>query len=294
DFMVNGWLIEMGIGAAPADLLHDPAFKGLSAETIYDILCTDLRRGRKLMTLRGAAGGDMIDGPSHGRLTDRDDFIRRALMQGLEYHIAAGRGLLPAGLVEEIRSLAQPPVPWEVDLAHWFDEYFLPLESERTYRRLSRRQEATPDIPRPSHMPDLEAMEGRTFGAVIDTSGSMPRALLGRALGTVASYAHAKDVNLVRTVFCDAAAYDQGYVDVATLAYRVKVRGRGGTVLQPGIDLLEKAKDFPRDAPIMIITDAGCDVLSIKRDHAIICPAWAKLPFIPRGPVFRMPGKKVD
>ena len=29
----------------------------------------------------------------------------------------------------------------------------------------------------------------------------------------------------------------------------------GGTVLQPGVDLLEAAEDFPKDGPILIITD---------------------------------------
>ena len=39
------------------------------------------------------------------------------------------------------------------------------------------------------------------------------------------------------------------------IAGRVEVRGRGGTILQPGGDLLLKAKDFPKDAHILIITD---------------------------------------
>jgi len=43
--------------------------------------------------------------------TDREEFCRRALLQGLDYHQAAGRGTLPQGLVEAIRTLtvvAQP------------------------------------------------------------------------------------------------------------------------------------------------------------------------------------------
>ena len=44
------------------------------------------------------------------------------------------RGLLPAGLIEEIRALSQPPIPWDVELAQWFDHYFAPLERRRIDR----------------------------------------------------------------------------------------------------------------------------------------------------------------
>ena len=102
-----------------------------------------------------------------------------------------------------------------------------------------------------------KAVDGRTFAVVLDTSGSMSRALLSKALGAIASYATAREVALVRVVFCDAAYYDQGYMPPEAIAGRVRVRGRGGTVLQPAIGFLERAEDFPKDGPVLIITD-GC------------------------------------
>jgi predicted metal-dependent peptidase len=72
------------------------------------------------------------------------------------------------------------------------------------------------------------------------------------------------------------------------IAGQVKVRGRGGTILQPAIDLLEKAADFPKDGPILIITDGYCDRLSIRRDHAFLMPEGRHLPFVAKGPVFRI------
>jgi predicted metal-dependent peptidase len=116
----------------------------------------------------------------------------------------------------------------------------------------------------------------------------MDRALLGKALGAIASYSTARDVPAARVVFCDAAAYDAGYVPVDDIAGRVKVRGRGGTVLQPGVNLLERADDFPADGPILIITDGQCDVVRIRHEHAWLIPAGATLPFTPKGPVFRV------
>lgn len=294
DYVINSWLIEMGLGELPKfGLLYDPDLKGLSAEAIYDQIVTDLRRFRKLATLRGVGQCDILErGTPEWWTSDDgmalDDFYRRCLNQGLIYHHEQNRGFLPLGLVEEICALNHPPIPWDVELARWFDNYFSPLVQVRSYARPSRRQSSTPDIPRPRYIPDSSAEEGRTFGVILDTSGSMERELLGKALGAIASYSISHDVPYVRVIFCDAFAYDQGYMAPETLAERVQVKGRGGTVLQPGIDMLEAASDFPKDGPLLIITDGFCDRLHIRREHAFLLPAQRYLPFVPKGKVFRI------
>lgn len=296
DYVINAWLTEMGVGERPAGLLYDEQFQGLHAEAVYDRIVTDMRRYRKLATLRGVGLGDVLPGDGEwwqrGSGVDLDAFYRRALAEGLSYHQSQGRGTLPEGLIEEIRALSHPPVPWDVELARWFDEQFTPLENTRSYARPSRRQSSTPDIPRPSWVQNKAALDGRTFGVVLDTSGSMQRALLAAALGAIASYSAARDVPAARVVFCDAAAYDAGYMRPDDIAGRVQVKGRGGTVLQPGIQLLLDAEDFPKDAPILVITDAGCESRLIfeGREHAFLVPRGARLPFVPKGRVFRMQG----
>ena len=55
------------------------------------------------------------------------------------------------------------------------------------------------------------------------------------ALGSIASYAVSKDVPFVRVIFCDADAYDAGYLSPEDIAGRVEVKGRGGTILQPAV-----------------------------------------------------------
>ena len=291
DYVINGWLIAMDVGTVPSfGLLYDPLLKDESAESVYDRMVGDLRTFRKLATLRGFGLGDMLDGKAaewwkHGDGLTLDEFYRRCLAQGLTYH-EAGHGFLPAGLIEDIQALSFPPVPWDVQLGRWFDAHFAPLEPFRSYARLSRRQSSTPDIPRPHWVTNPTAEDGRTFGVVLDTSGSMDRKLLAYALGAIASYSMAHDVPAVRVVFCDALPYDQGYMPPEVIAERVKVKGRGGTILQPAIDLLARAADFPRDAPLLIITDGRCDKLRIARDHAFLMPEGARLPFAPVGPIF--------
>jgi len=293
DFVINSWLTEMQLGERPDGLLYDEQFKGLNAEAIYDRIVNDMRTYRKLATLRGVGLGDIL--PASGGKSNRhsdmdlDDFYRRALRQGLSYHQEQGRGYLPAGMIEEIYALSHPPIPWDVELARWFDEHFTPIEKKRSYARPSRRQSSTPDIPRPNWVLSQAALDGRTFGVVLDTSGSMSRAILAAALGAIASYSAARDVPAARVIFCDAEAHDAGYMKPEDIAGAVKVKGRGGTILQPGVEMLRMADDFPKDAPILIITDAECDkVVLYGREHAYLVPHGARLPFAPKGKVFRM------
>ncbi len=290
DFVINGWLCQMNIGSMPTmGLLYDETLKDLSAEEIYDILIKDLKKNSKLATFRGYGKGDILDegyAASVQKPTTLDDFCKNALRSGLEYHRSEGRGFIPAGLIEEIKALSVPPVPWSVELAQWFDINFSPIERRRTYARPSRRQSSTPYIPRPSLKADIPEYS-RTYAVIIDTSGSMSARMIGMALGAAASYSIAKDVPLVRVVFCDAKAYDIGYVTPDDIAGRVEVKGRGGTVIQPAVELLEKAEDFPAEGPILIITDGYIeDRLEIHREHAFLVPKGHRLPFTPKGKVF--------
>ncbi|WP_189933156.1 vWA domain-containing protein [Streptomyces aurantiogriseus] len=290
DYVINGWLREMQVGTMPEGLLYDRELAGLSAEEVYDRIAGDLRRMRRLSTLRGKGVGDVLGAPlgPPGDYVDLDGFYRRGLAQGLDLHQRQERGYLPGGLVEEIRALSHPPLPWDARLARWFDEFVPRPEPVRSYARPSRRQASTPDIPRAGRYFPPEEIARCTFGVVLDTSGSMDRVLLGKALGAIASYAEARDVPAARVVFCDTAPHDAGYLPVTEIAGRVRVHGRGGTVLQPGIDLLHRADDFPPGAPVLVITDGWCDVLRVRREHAYLIPQGRRLPFTPRGPVFRV------
>lgn len=283
DFVINDWMLEMHVGCMPNGALYDAQFHGLSAEAVYDRLLPELRRYEKLRS------GDLVygqDGTAQNA-EQMDDFYRRALQRGLQYHESSSHGFLPAGLIEEIHALSVPPIAWNVRLGTWFVQHFPTEQLHRSYSRMSRRQSTAPDIPRPAWLHLLEPQEEKTFGVVLDTSGSMPRSLLAAALGAISSYSAARNVHAVRLVFCDAAAYDQGVVRPDSLAEAVHVQGRGGTQLQPGIDLLERAEDFPKDAPILLITDGQCEHLHLHgRIHAYLLPKGRSLPFAAKGEIF--------
>lgn len=289
DFVINDWLVSMNLGMPPdSGLLFDEELRGLPAEHIYLKLAADLRIRRKLTTLRGD-DVDILDERPGRFFTDREEFCRRALLQGLDYSQATGRGLLPAGLIEDIRTLNQPAIPWQAKLAEWIQERFPVPERRRSWARPSRRQSTTPETPRPRFVEPEEERMTRTFGVIVDSSASMDRADLGKALGAIVAYSQAQAVKQVRLVYCDAQPYDEGYVPVESLASRVRVRGRGGTVLQTAVNLLQGQKDFAKECPILIITDGFCEAdLQVANDHAFLLSTGMRLPFATRKPVFQM------
>lgn len=216
-----------------------------------------------------------------------EDACKESLLRGMFLHETLGRGDLPADLVEEIKAINQPAIPWQVELARWIAERFPLEESVRTYSRPSRRQSSTPDIPRPRYIRPHENKNTSTFGVILDTSGSMDKNLLGKCLGAIASYSAAQEIKYIRLVFCDAVPYDEAYVPVEILSQKLKVKGRGGTVIQQAVNYLENVEDFPSEAPILILSDGGFESdLTVNREHAFLVPRKAWLPFIPRGEVF--------
>ncbi len=296
DFVINDWLKDMQVGQMPPlGLLYDPALKQQSAETIYDDLAKNIRKARKLATLRGSGLGDILGDADGLPFVDAETYCRAALAQGLVYYDNRGgqRGTLPLGLVEEILILNQPPIPWDTQLAQWFEQRFLPENRERSYSKPSRRQSATPNIPRPAlRIPPEQGNNTKTFAVILDTSGSMSLRILGSALGAIASYALAHDVGLIRLICCDAAYYDMGWVEPENLQHRFSLRGRGGTELQPGIDhltRLSKTGQFPPRGSVLIITDGYCENhLNIPHDHAFLLPEGRRLPFSTTSQIFWM------
>ncbi len=304
DFKCNQYLVEMGVGVMPQfGALYDPALGTLSAESIYDHLVTHVgsKRGHqsKYRTYAGLGRGDMIlAGPRvvlRGDVTTLEDAWVRALCFGLDAcRIGGGtwgRGLIPAELEEEIEALDVAPIAWDVALAHWFEANVRSPEPVRTYARASRRQAATPDIPRPRYWTPEWIVRQATFGVILDTSASMDRERLATALGAIAAYAESRAVRWVRLVHCDASPYDDGYVDTDEFRRRYPVKGRGGTVLFPAVQYLLAQPDFPPDAPVLLLSDGECepDMPPIPRTHAWVLPTdgWV-VPPRTGGEVFRV------
>ena len=187
---------------------------------------------------------------------------------------------LPAAPVEEPPRLALPPPSWDTRLAAWLDER-IPALGRPQVPALGRSSMG--DLVHPASLVPDEPF--RSFGVVLAASGSTNVGMIGRALGSLASSARARDVRNVRVVYCDASPHDAGWLPPEQIAPPAGGR-HGPTCLQPGVDLLLTDPAFPVDRPILLITDGDCDHVRLRRDHAWL--TVGELPFTPRAPVFRL------
>jgi predicted metal-dependent peptidase len=298
DYCVNSWLARTPaltrMCKAPTEgMLLSTDYTDLPPEEIYERLLTQEKTARKLVTFASQGASDVLYAPDTDEPAPLDPVERllgEALVRGYQLHAESGKGTLPYTLIDEIRALETPPDPWDVLLGRWFDEHIPPLERIRTYGRPSRRQSATPGIARPRYIwPDMETAVKATFGLIIDASGGLKASIAQRALGTIMSYALARNLPAVRVVLCGAEANDLGLVPTDELIQRFAVSERSSAVLGPAAALLEESRDFPFDSPLLFLTGLPCDRIKTQRAHAFVVPERGRLTFQTDAPVFHVP-----
>ena len=286
DYCINEWLSEMGMlrstTTPPKEgLLLSPLYFGKSPEEIYEELILNPRLTRKLVTFAGESVSDLLGLDAEGpAVTTADRFFLDAMLRGYQIHAEAGRGALPHRLIDELKALEQPPLAWDVLLARWFDQHVPPVERIRTYGRPSRRQSATPEIARPRYIwPDEEVVQRGMFGLIVDASGALPQERLSEVLGAIGAYALSRNISRVRIVFSGSEVRDLGPVAADDIAGQRVSLPRTSPQVAPGVAAADGARDFPSDAPLLIVSGMPPDRVSTNRVHAWLVPQNSRLPF---------------
>ncbi|MEI6233555.1 MAG: hypothetical protein WCT04_10915 [Planctomycetota bacterium] len=302
DYCVNEWIDKMPPVARaskpPAEgHVRSVLFDGLAPEIIYERLMENPKAAHKLVTLAGQDVCDVLasesavvsDFGAMKRPPRSDRLLLDALLRGYQIHTESGKGTLPFAMLDEMRALENPPLPWDVQLGRWFDEHIPPVERVRTYGRPSRRQSSTPDIARPRYVwPDDETMIKGSFGLVIDTSGSLEPGYASLALGAITTYALSRNIPSVRVVLSGLELVDLGPTPCAELFQSFQLSARGQSTIQPAIELLDKARDFPEDAPMLLLTAVPCDRVKTHRIHAYLIPEDGRLTYQSSAPVIEI------
>ncbi len=190
---------------------------------------------------------DAAEGPGGVDAEDARQ-IRRRVAVDYRGHVTS-RGTEPGDAWRWATELLEPRIAWEPLLAGAVRRAvgWVAGRAEYTHARPSRRQVAVPGVVLPGLRRPVP-----TVAMVVDTSGSVDDALLGRALGEVEGALAALGVrgSGVTVLSCDAAVQTVSHV---RRARDVRLAGGGGTDLRVGLRAAEALR--PRPDLVVVLTD---------------------------------------
>ena len=300
DYVINGWLVEMKVGKMPnVGIFYAPDLQDKTIESVYDQIMHNKqwqKRIKRISPFRQKGKTDMINRKAfswwlEGDGRELDEFYRNSIDTGLDYvqqkqSTSDQELVIPASLCQEINAIIQPPLPWDTQLIKWLSPFFPHVEKQRTYTRLSRRQSATPNIPRPRWVNQPYASWERSMAIIIDTSQAIHPLELKKVLGIIRSYTISCNIQTVRLIYCDSQVHDQGYVNVDNLLHHIHIKGKGGLALQAAIDQLQACPIMPKHNPLLIISNGRIHKLHIERQHAYLLLGSGRLNYKTDAPLF--------
>jgi predicted metal-dependent peptidase len=204
------------------------------------------------------------------------------LKEKLDAAGAKGGGRGEAGgdvaIAEALRSRYAPP--WEMALQQWMEAA---APGPRSYAKASRRGAANPDIVFAGRQ-----RIGWMLHIILDTSGSMVDEI-PRALGLIAAFCEAVNVEQVHVLQCDQTVTVDEYVELeGLLSY--KVAGFGGSDMS--VAMLRLAAD-PEVRAAIVITDGEIaypqEAVPYEVLWAITNPQFPEESWPPYGRVILMP-----
>jgi len=180
---------------------------------------------------------------------EQKDRIKAMVSEVFNNMSEKSRGLMPAGLVEQIKALLKKPeINWKQILRKFVGS--VPVPYRRTPTRLNRRMPFRPDI--------TGRLPKRIIKIVvaIDTSGSMSSRDIEYCINEVFNIV--KDYESEITIIeCDAQI-GKVYKAKKVSDVQPKVTGRGGTSFVPVIEYINESGKF-RDALMIYFTDGYGD-----------------------------------
>lgn len=206
--------------------------------------------------------------------------LRQQIAIAFNEHMKS-RGDTPGEWARWVEQILEPKISWQQVLAASVRRAIAWTHgnTHNTYRRLSRRQAASPRAILPGTQRPVPCV-----AIVVDTSGSMDDGLLAQALGEVDGVLQSlgSAVGGVQVYSCDAAV---GSAKKVSRARELHLVGGGGTDLRVGIDEALLARPRPEilivltdgDTPWPVVAPMGCSVVAVLLSRTVVsfCPAWA-------------------
>jgi predicted metal-dependent peptidase len=239
DYATNQILVDSGFNLEDTGLLN-PAYKGMTADQIYNLLpeSTDNAPGPGE---KGGAFDNCMDGDLTQTEVNATDW-KIATIQAA--NAAKEKGALPASLARLVEELTTPKINWKDRLRRFVTEI---SKDDYSWIRLSRRF-----LGQGLFLPSLYSESMGEIVVAIDTSGSISQEMLNIFGAEIKAIVQSVRPQKTIVVYCDAKV---NHVDEFTPDDELKftMHGGGGTDFCPPFKLLEEQNKTP--ACFVYLTD---------------------------------------
>lgn len=251
DHVINLMILESG-GKLPEGGLHDPQYKGMSTEQVYNLLPEEPKEPE---SSDGWGGDDIIkpdagDSPSQRKAKENavEDIIVRAATQA---KMAKEAGSIPGDIQRELDKLLNPKLDWRTILQNYMSAF---AKDDYSYRKPNRR--FFPDHFLPSAY--SEAIGEIAFA--VDTSGSVSDRQFQAFLTEMNSVKERLDPEIMTVIDFDtrinnviSLSRDQ---DISSVTFS----GGGGTNLTPVFE------HYAKKPPVVLVVFSDLYCIEIEQD----------------------------
>jgi len=246
DYAINQMLMECGF-EMPVNLLQSAAYKGKSAEAIYDLL-------------GGTANGQACPGevrpmpgkPAPAELKLEQQAWKVAVTQATQQAKAMGK-LPGCGFERAVKEALFPKVDWRAVLREFMDTA---VRSDYCWMRPNPRY-----LSQGVYLPGLAGKDAGLIAVAIDTSGSVSEEQLEQFSAEVSAMLEEFNTT-VEVIYADDQVQGHETFTQADLPLTLKLKGGGGTDFRPAFELLESRSIMP--CCMVYLTDLYCSLYPEK------------------------------
>lgn len=244
DYAINQMLMDSGF-EMPDNLLQSDAYRGKSAEAIYDLLPGTGGNGR-------ASPGEVRPmpgkSPTPAELKLEEQKWKVAVTQATQQAKAMGKSAsMGKGFERAVKEILFPKVDWRTVLREFMDTA---VRSDYCWMQPNPRY-----IAQGVYLPSLSGKDVGLIAVAIDTSGSVSESQLEQFSAEVSAMLDEFNIT-VEVIYADNQVQGNETFTQADLPLKLKLKGGGGTDFRPAFELLETKGIEP--CCIVYLTDLYC------------------------------------
>lgn len=238
DHVINLMLLERRF-QLPPDGYHDPAFKGMTTEAVYDLLPTDPDPD----FTPDVVEGDCVESPQEIEQQVQQTLIRAALRSEQEGDTP---GTVPGDIKLFLDGLLNPKLPWNKILIQYLNRY---TKSDYSWRRPNRR--FMPEF----YLPSLHSTSLIDLAIAVDISGSVTDYEFKTFISEIAAIFRMLKPEKITLIQFDTAIKSvdsiKGFNDLVNVSFT----GRGGTDFEPVLQWAQTKSNTPQ--LLLVFTDGA-------------------------------------